>query len=219
MALTPVILFANNAQCQLGAPLTSIATTATLASGQGALFPSPTGGQYFTATLVDAATGLNREIVHVTARSGDTVTIVRAQEGTIAQAYNAGDGFNNWFTSGTAAAFNQIATEQTAAAQNFTASAGFQKFENGLILQWGAFTTATGNADAIAFPVAFPTQCIGAQVNEGNAAGWSLPSGGPTVYGTSGRSTTGMHITCVEFNGTIFAYAAGAGCYWLAWGN
>lgn len=103
-----MILFANNAVTTLGSALSNTATTAQLFAGSGALFPSPGPGQYFVATLTDAATGLLTEIVHVTARSTDTVTIVRAQEGTDALNWKIGDLFDNFMTAGQAAAMGQV---------------------------------------------------------------------------------------------------------------
>ena len=101
------ILFANNAKTTLASPIDSAATSVTVASGDGALFPNPTGGNLFIATFVDAATGLVNEIVHVTARSGDVMTIVRAQEGTTARDWLAGDTFANFWTAGSAEAMLQ----------------------------------------------------------------------------------------------------------------
>jgi len=83
-------LFANNAKGRLNAGITDIATTLTLQAGQGALFPNPTAGDWFLATLVD--TSGNVEIVKVTTRATDTFSvIVRAQEGTANIAFLASD--------------------------------------------------------------------------------------------------------------------------------
>jgi Pectate lyase superfamily protein len=102
------LLFANNALTTLAAPITSTATTATLASGTGALFPVPVANQAFLMTFKDAATGLVREIVLVTQMSGDTIVqMARAQEGTTASAYLAGDTAGNYNTAGTQAVFQQ----------------------------------------------------------------------------------------------------------------
>ena len=106
------LLFANNAKTTLAGAITNVATTALLASGSGALFPSPSAGQYFCLTFVDAATGLLNEIVHVTARSGDTITMVRAQEGTTALAWLSGDSAGNFWTAGSASALAQITDVQ-----------------------------------------------------------------------------------------------------------
>ncbi len=86
-------LFANNAASVLASSLSAIATSLSVTAGHGARFPSPTGSDFFLATLCQqgAAGEINFEVVKVTARSTDTFTIVRAQEGTTALAYNAGD--------------------------------------------------------------------------------------------------------------------------------
>jgi len=100
MALT--LLAANNAQTVLAAGISSSATSMTVNTGTGALFPSPASGvSFFKLTLVDAATGQLSEIVHVTARSGDTMTIDRGQEGTTARAWSANDIAANMMTAGT----------------------------------------------------------------------------------------------------------------------
>ncbi|HCM9129092.1 TPA: hypothetical protein N5L07_003443 [Enterobacter asburiae] len=96
------LLAANNAQTVLAAGISSSATSLTVNTGTGSLFPSPASGtSFFKLTLVDAATGLITEIVHVTARSGDVMTIERAQEGTVARAWSANDIAANMMTAGT----------------------------------------------------------------------------------------------------------------------
>jgi microcystin-dependent protein len=103
------ILFANDASTTISGAITNTATAVSLATGSGSLFPNPTGGDYYVATFIDEATGLLKEIVHVTAMSGDVATIVRGQEGTTALNWAAGDFFANQITAGTAAAFLQSA--------------------------------------------------------------------------------------------------------------
>jgi hypothetical protein len=93
-------LFTNNAAATLASGITSGATTLTLASGKGALFPSPTGSDYFLLTLTQAAVESSWEIVKCTARSTDTLTIVRAQEGTTAAAWSTGDKVEIRYTAG-----------------------------------------------------------------------------------------------------------------------
>lgn len=108
MALT--LLAANNAQTVLAAGISASATTMTVNTGTGALFPSPSSGvSYFKLTLVDAATGQLTEIVHVTARTGDTMTISRGQEGTTARAWSANDIAANMMTAGTLSLLAQTA--------------------------------------------------------------------------------------------------------------
>jgi len=110
--LSNVFVFANNASSALAAPITNVATSVTLSAGTGALFPNPSVGppqQQFGLTFNDAATGLLTEICYCTARSGDTLTIVRAQEGTVALSWLAGDLAANLVTAGMMAAMQQSA--------------------------------------------------------------------------------------------------------------
>lgn len=81
----------NNAVATLAANIASDAVSLTVDTGQGALFPSLVGdaSDWFYASIVDSSS--NREIVKVTARSSDTFTIVRAQDGTTARAFADGD--------------------------------------------------------------------------------------------------------------------------------
>src|SRR3990167_8362187 len=74
------INFANNASSLVAnvGGISDIATSVTVTTGEGALFPVITAPQYFMVTLVDASG--NREIVKVTARTADVLTIVRARE-------------------------------------------------------------------------------------------------------------------------------------------
>lgn len=81
--------FTNNATTTLASSITAASTTITVASGTGSLFPVPTGTDFFHATLADTAG--NTEIVRVTSRATDSFTVLRAQEGTTARNFSAGD--------------------------------------------------------------------------------------------------------------------------------
>jgi hypothetical protein len=107
--MSNVFLMANDAATTLAAPISNTATSVNLAVGTGSEFPNPSAGQQFPITFNDAATGLLVEIVYCTARSGDTCTIVRAQESTVAQNWLAGDLAANLITAGVLAAFSQSA--------------------------------------------------------------------------------------------------------------
>lgn len=82
-------VIANNVNTQLAAAASSGATTLTLASSTN--LPTLSAGQIMPLTLNDAATGQNYEIVYVTAISGVTLTVTRAQEGTGALNWSIGD--------------------------------------------------------------------------------------------------------------------------------
>jgi hypothetical protein len=79
----------NNAYGTLLASISASDVTITLATGNGAQFPSLAAGEYFYATLVDVNNNL--EVVKVTARVSDILTVVRGQDGTTARAYLVGD--------------------------------------------------------------------------------------------------------------------------------
>ncbi len=99
-------VFANNVQTTLASAASSTATTLTLASS--ANLPALAAGQIMPITLNDAATGTIYEICYVTAISGATLTVNRAQEGTTAQNWSVGDyAFAAW-TAGTVQGFLQI---------------------------------------------------------------------------------------------------------------
>lgn len=83
-------LFTNNASTTLASGISAVATSLTVASATGALFPTLAGSQYFYCTLSNLAATII-EIVKVTARSTDTFTIVRSQDGTSASAFSAAD--------------------------------------------------------------------------------------------------------------------------------
>ena len=83
------VKFSNNAKTTLSSGITSSATSITVADGS--VFPSISGSEYFYLTLeVDSDADL-REIAKCTARSGNTLTITRGQDGTSARTFSSGD--------------------------------------------------------------------------------------------------------------------------------
>ena len=118
------LIFANNAQTTLAGSISDTALMANLAAGTGVLFPTPTPSvSYFVGTFTDAATGLLHEIVWVTALSGDTITMVRGQEGTDALPWSANDLFAELWTAGQCAAMLQ-AGEFQAQSENYALDTG-----------------------------------------------------------------------------------------------
>ena len=89
--------FKNNAGSKLAGVLTSDATTITVLTGTGANFPSISSDKdYFHATIV--GDNGDMEIVRVTAVSGDTLTVIRAQEDTTAKEWPANTRIENRIT-------------------------------------------------------------------------------------------------------------------------
>lgn len=118
-------VFKNNAFASLAAELSAAGTLATLAAGQGARFPAPSGGNHFLATLIlldgnGAETAW--EVVKCTARATDGLTIERAQEGTTARIWPAGSRLEMRVTAGTLDSFTD--TEQAAASAPVQSVAG-----------------------------------------------------------------------------------------------
>jgi hypothetical protein len=95
-----ILQFANNASSTLAQNITGVDTTIYLAAGEGSLFPIPTANSNFYATIYNTSSTL-WEIVLVTARTGDTLTVIRAQEGTIAQTWLVGDSLGMYPTAAT----------------------------------------------------------------------------------------------------------------------
>ncbi len=89
--------YSNDASAILAGSITATSTTISLATGFGALFPSPSGTQYFIVAIQD--TSGNTEYVAITGRSGDNLTVApvstpfpaggRGQEGSTASSFTA----------------------------------------------------------------------------------------------------------------------------------
>lgn len=105
-----LVMLNNNAVSKLASSITTGGTAMSVTSGEGSRFPSPTAGGWFPLTIIKSSGAL--EIVRCTARSGDVLTVTRAQEGTAAQSFSAGDRVELRLT---AAAFAEPITAQDAA--------------------------------------------------------------------------------------------------------
>jgi hypothetical protein len=77
----------NNAVSVIPVSINDTQTSITVVSGTGVVFPSLGAGDYFYATISSVANAY--EVVKVTARATDTLTIERAQEGTTALSFPA----------------------------------------------------------------------------------------------------------------------------------
>ena len=102
-----ILLFANQAQTTLAAPVNNVQTTITVASGTGSYFPAPSAGQAINLTLVNSTNSLITEVVQCTNITENVLTVIRGQEGTVANQWNIGDFVINFMTAGTASAFTQ----------------------------------------------------------------------------------------------------------------
>ncbi len=101
-------LFANNAKSTLVSSISNSAVELEL--NDASAFPSP-GSDFYVATLieyVDASTE-KIEIVRVTGKSSNTLTVTRAQEGTAAQEFSAGARVEMRLTKGSMDGLAQVA--------------------------------------------------------------------------------------------------------------
>ena len=92
----------NNVASTLNGSITDTATNFLVVDG--AKFPVPAGGEYYLATLVGYnSNGIESEweIVRVTSRSSNTLTVVRGQEGTVARPWPNGTRVEMRITAGT----------------------------------------------------------------------------------------------------------------------
>lgn len=103
--MSTIFVFANNASSVLASGILAADTTLTVASSDGALFPALSSGHACLVTLQDV--GGNKEIVKVTARTGDVLTMVRAQEATTARDFASGSRVECRLTAGLLAALLQ----------------------------------------------------------------------------------------------------------------
>src|SRR4051812_24306702 len=102
MTYATMMLFTNNASSRLYAEIDAVTTSIRVQAGDGAKFPSPNNslGEYATLTVEDRRSG-QIEIMKCIARSGDILNVVRAYEGTTAQAFAMGATVSNRLTAGT----------------------------------------------------------------------------------------------------------------------
>ena len=192
-------IFSNNAITTVATGGLSISsTTLNLASGTGNLFPNPVvGTQFFRLSLTDASTRTAHEITYCTARSGDICTIVRAQEGTAAQAWLINDIAGHFVTAGTMSDCVQIA-----ATQNNT--------------YISAIDTGTTNVYKIALNPSMPTSLEFAEIifrvlNTNTGASTLQINSGTvyTLYGLNGTALQGGELVAggeckAIFNGTDY---------------
>ena len=184
------IKLSNNAFGTLAASITSSATSITLTTGHGARFPSLGAGDYFYATLID--TSNNLEIVKCTARSTDVLTVTRAQEGTTARAYSAGDRIEIRLTAQT---FSDVVDVTALAKKDGSNATGTWP-----VSVSGNAATATnaeklGGESYTAYVRSVNGKTPGAN---GDVA---VPSRGAAIYTSSGTFTVPTGVTSVKVRG------------------
>jgi len=106
------VIYSNNASTTLSSGINDSTTTIAIASASG--FPSISGSNYYFATIANT-NNTKIEVVKVTAGT-TSLTVTRAQDGTTAQAFDAGDNFQVRVTAATLEAATKTDVNITAGA-------------------------------------------------------------------------------------------------------
>ena len=192
-------LFSNNAKSNLASGINNVATSVTLTTGKGALFSSPTGGDYELVTLSNREGSLV-EIVKMTSRSTDTLTIVRGQEGTIALSWTTLDTIEGRITRDTLKAFPQF---------DFGGNA---RGTDSVNLQPRRLNAANVASGASAIAIGFDTKA--SSLNSIALGASSVSSGSSSVTFGSSSTSSGDQSVCVGVSSTAsgtYSLAAGFG--------
>lgn len=139
--------FSNFVNTTLASPVSSTATTITLASS--ANLPSPSTQFPFAIVLNDAATRSIYEIVYATAISGATLTVLRGQEGTSAQSWLTGDYAYDGITAGQMASQGGFNNPMTTAGDIIIG--GFNGTPTRLALGTSGYVLTAGASGAISW--------------------------------------------------------------------
>lgn len=205
--------FTNNATATLASGISDTDTTINLTSGQGALFPTLSSGDDFFATLVDSSNNL--EIIKVTARSTDSLTVVRAQESTTARAYLASDKLELRPTAQILTDFTQTSAAQTLTNKTINLTANTlsgTKAQFNTALSDDDFVTLTGSETLTNKTLTSPT--ITGTISGGTVAGANV-SGDITgnaagLTGTLGVANGGTGATTLTSNAVILGNGTSA---------
>lgn len=219
--------FTNNASAPLAASINTTSASITVTAGSGALFPGLAAGEYFYATLVNSSNDI--EIVKVTARSGDTLTAVRGQEGTTALSWAAADKIELRITAADLANFSQLDAANAFTGNNtfsgamaLPAGPTFGGGALGVLYGGTGATTAAAAAAALAaafgnllFPIGSIYTNASSATNPGTLLGfgtWAVFGAGKVPIGdgvtntvTAGSFTIGIKYTIVSAGTTNFA--------------
>jgi hypothetical protein len=186
----------NNAAGTLAAGISNSATTLTVTSGQGALFPTLTGVDYCFLTLID--TSNNLEIVKCTARSTDSFTIVRAQDNTTARAFAISDRLE---MRPTAALFNEFANPLSekgadiASASPLVITAGSDYFDVTGTTNFSAMTVATNRQFTLQFDAALVMTHHATNLDLPGLANITTVAGDVATFQSTGANT----VQCINY--------------------
>jgi len=186
----------NNASATLAASITDSATTLTVTSGQGALFPTLTGADYCWLTLVDVNN--NVEVTKCTARSTDSFTIVRAQDNTTARAFAISDRLE---LRPTAALFDEFANPLSekgldiASASPLVITAGSDYFDVTGTTNFAAMTVAVNRQFTLQFDGVLTMTHHATNLDLPGAANITTAAGDVATFQSTGANT----VQCINY--------------------
>jgi hypothetical protein len=199
--------FTNNAGSTLASSISNSATSLTVTTASGTLFPTITGSQYFYCTLEEVSSGA-LEIVKVTARVSDTFTIVRAQDGTSALAFSAGDRVQLRLTAADLNNFSQIDSSNTFLADQTI---------NGKIVGEGGGSDSTNTVVGAGLPsnttgqynTAIGTTALAANTTGSlnTAVGFLASAGNTTTSGNVAVGNNALWLNSASHNTAVGSYA------------
>ena len=204
-----IFLFADNASSLLASGITNVQTTIAVTPTTGAIFSAPGAGQVSAITVEDASGDI--EVMYCTGRSTDTLTVIRAQEGTTGFAFASGARVEQRVTMGMLGAFLQKNGGDTLAGT--TIVSGVLNLGSSGSIQGGEFTGFLRSGPGVTAGQIFvsggvPMSGSSVILTSTNLAS-NLPSGTDLArslmivgwFGTAGAVPSGWHI-CDGTTGT-----------------
>lgn len=188
--------FSNFGKAQIAtAPSGTTGLSFTVDAGKGLFFPALAGSDYFYGTFKDAAG--NREIVKISARSSDTMTISaggRGIDGTTARTWLAGDYF--------VAGITNIAISEVMGNANLGAIGNLASAANQL-----PYFTGSGTADITALTAFARTLIDDADATAARGTLAAAATASPTFTGVPAAPTAATGTNTTQLATTAFVVA------------
>ena len=198
----PQFVFSNFINTTLSAAATSTDTSLSVTSATN--FPTLETGQQLPITLINAATQTVYEIIYVTAISGTTLTVLRGQEGTVAQAWSIGDLVKGCITAATVSP--SPGTHSPVSSETLPVTLGTLKVTPGTLTEDITLTTPNagdpGSETTIYGSASAYTTTVSTGVTSGSPY-IEMPYGSPVYSYVIPASSPGAGIR-LDFDGTNY---------------